>query len=65
MDFFLKKRCIAIKIKIVFKLNWLFKVNSRNCVFFRLLLFSFFLFVVVVAVVVVSKMEELNDYKIT
>ena len=33
-------RLIAIKIQIVFKLNWIFKVNSRKSVFFRLLVFS-------------------------
>ena len=33
-------RLIAIKIQIVFKLNWIFKVNSRKSVSFRLLVFS-------------------------
>ena len=49
-------RLIAIKIQIVFQLNWILKVNSRKSVFFRLLLFSFLFFVV-------SKKEELYEYK--
>ena len=35
---------IAIEIQIVFKLNWILKVNSWKSVFFHLLRFSFFFF---------------------
>ena len=51
-------RLIAIKIQIVFKLNWIFKVNSRKSVSFRLLVFSSLFFFV-------SKKGELYEYKST
>ena len=37
-------RLIAIKIQIVFKPNWILKVNSQKSLFFCLLLFSFLFF---------------------
>ena len=52
-------RLIAIKIQIVFKPNWILKVNSQKSLFFYLLLFSFLFFFFFV----VSKKEELYEYE--